>query len=231
MTVERDLLVSVLQLTRTGPVDKTLASRCAHVPLQVADDMLKSFCDANLIQLRGKVIEASMDQRLRIAIQATRLGADFESVCNLLEWNEFEKIVAKTFEYNLFNVTRGFRFKWAERKWEVDVIGCREPIIVCADCKHWHRGWTRSAIAKATAAQVERTQALAEAFPGLHEKLGTTDWREATLVPMILSLLPAPFKFSENTPVVPILQLQDLLSELPAHVDSVTHFHVCSREK
>ena len=226
MTVERDLLVSVLQLTRTGPTDKTLVSRCAHVPVQVADDVLKSFWDASLIQLRGKVIEASLDQRLRIAIQATKLGADFESVCNLLEWKEFEKIVAKTFEFNLFNVTRGLRFKSAGRRWEVDIIGCRKPIIVCADCKHWHRGWTKSAITKATTAQVERTQALVKAFPALHEKLGTTDWQEAALVPMVLSLLPTSFKFFENTPVVPILQLQDLLSELPAHIDSLTHFSI-----
>jgi len=224
MTVERNLLRSILKLTKRGPIEKTLISRDAQIPVQIADDMLKDFSKAGFIQLRGKVIEASLNQRVKIAIHAIRLGADFESVCNFLEWNEFEKIAATTFEFSHFNVIKGLRFKWAGRKWEVDVLGCREPIIVSADCKHWHHGWTRSAITKTIDAQMERTQALANAVPTLREKMGLADWKEATLIPMVLSLFPAPLKFYRNTPVVPILQLQDFLNELPAHIDSLTHF-------
>jgi len=224
MTVERKLLRSILKLTKRGPIEKTLISRDAQIPVQIADDMLKDFSKAGFIQLRGKVIEASLNQRVKIAIHAVRLGADFESVCNFLEWNEFEKIAATTFEFNHFNVIKGLRFKWAGKRWEVDVLGCREPIIVSADCKHWHHGWTRSAITKTIDAQMKRTQALANAVPTLREKIGLADWKEATLIPMVLSLFPAPLKFYRNTPVVPILQLQDFLNELPAHIDSMTHF-------
>ncbi len=224
MTVERNLLRSILKLTKRGPIEKTLISRDAQIPAQIANDMLKDFSKAGFVQLRGKVIEASLNQRVKIAIHAVRLGADFESVCNFLEWNEFEKIAATTFEFNHFNVIKGLRFKGAGRRWEVDVLGCREPIIVSADCKHWHHGWTRSAITKTIDAQIKRTQALANAVPTLREKIGLADWKEATLIPMVLSLFPAPLKFYRNTPVVPILQLQDFLNELPAHIDSMTHF-------
>jgi len=224
MTVERNLLRSILKLTKRGPIEKTLISRDAQIPVQIADDMLKDFSKAGFVQLRGKVIEASLNQRVKIAIHAIRLGADFESVCNFLEWNEFEKIAATTFEFNHFNIIKGLRFKSAGRRWEVDVLGCREPIIVSADCKHWHHGWTRSAITKTIDAQIKRTQALANASPTLREKMGLADWKEATLIPMVLSLFPAPLKFYRNTPVVPILQLQDFLNELPAHIDSMTHF-------
>lgn len=224
MTVERNLLRSILKLTKKGPIEKTLISRDAQIPVQIADDMLKDFSKAGFIQLTGKVVEASLNQRVKIAIHAVRLGADFESVCNFLEWNEFEKIAATTFEFNHFNVIKGLRFKGAGRRWEVDVLGYREPIIVSADCKHWHHGWTRSAITKTIDAQMARTQALANAAPTLREKMGLADWKEATLIPMVLSLFPAPLKLYRNTPVVPILQLQDFLNELPAHIDSLTHF-------
>jgi hypothetical protein len=226
MAVKRNLLVSVLQLTKDGPAEKSLVSKYAHSPAQVADDMLKSLSDAGLIQLSGKKIEVSLDQRVRIATHAVKLGADFESVCNLLEWNEFERIGAIAFEFNHFSVTKGLRFKSGGRRWEIDIVGCKEPIIACADCKHWHRGWTKSAIMKTADAQIERTKALAKAFPTLHKKLGLNSWKEAKLVPMVLSLFPTALKFHQNTPVVPILQLQDLLNELPAHVDSLTHFLV-----
>jgi hypothetical protein len=224
MTVERNLLRSILKLTKKGPIEKTLISRDAQIPVQIADDMLKDFSKAGFVQIRGKVIEASLNQRVKIAIQAIRLGTDFESVCNFLEWNEFEKIAATTFEFNHFNVIKGLRFKGAGRRWEVDILGLREPIIVSADCKHWHRGWTKSAITKTIDAQIKRTQALANAAPTLREKIGLANWKEAALIPMVLSLFPAPLKFYRNTPVVPILQLQDFLNELPAHIDSMTHF-------
>jgi len=224
MTVERNLLISILKLTKKGPIEKTLISRDAQIPIQVADNMLKGFSKAGFVQLRGKVIEASLNQRVKIAIHAISLGADFESVCNFLEWNEFEKIAATTFEFNYFNVIKGLRFKGAGRRWEVDIVGCREPIIVCADCKHWHHGWTKSAITKTIDAQTERTQALANAVPTLREKIGLGGWKEATLIPMVLSLFPTPLKFYRNVPVVPILQLQDFLNELPAHIDSLAHF-------
>ncbi len=227
MPVERNLLISILKLTKTGPVQKELVSRDARVPVQVADEILKKLLDIGLIQYRGRSIEAPPNQRVRMAIRAVELGSDPERVCGALEWDEFEEIAAKAFEASNFMVKRRFRFKWAGRRWEVDVLGCKEPLVACADCKHWRRGWRRSAIMKAVEAQVERTKMLAEALPSQREKAGLVDWKKATLVPMILSLVPGPFKFYNNVPIVPVLQLPNFLNELPAHTISLTRFSVC----
>ncbi|MDH5438704.1 MAG: hypothetical protein OEX76_07375, partial [Candidatus Bathyarchaeota archaeon] len=162
MAVERNLLISILKLTKTGSVQRELVSRDARVPVQVADEMLKKLSDTGLIRYRDRLIDVSLNQRVRMAVRAVELGADPERVCGVLEWNEFEEIAARAFEVNDFMVKRRFRFKWAGRRWEVDVLGCKEPLVACVDCKHWHRGWRRSAIMKVVEAQVERTQALAE---------------------------------------------------------------------
>lgn len=224
MAVERNLLISILKLTKTGPVQRELVSRDARIPVQVADKMLKKLYDTGIIRYKGRLIEVPSNQRARMAVRAVELGADPERVCGVLDWDEFEEIAAKAFEANNFMVKRRFRFKWAGRRWEVDVLGCKEPLVACVDCKHWRRGWRRSAIMKAVEAQVERTQALAEALSSLHEKAGLVNWKKATLVPMILSLVPSPFKFYNNVPIVPVLQLPDFLNELPAHTISLTRF-------
>ena len=224
MAVERNLLISILKLTKTGSVQRELVSRDARVPVQVADEMLKKLSDTGLIRYRDRLIDVLLNQRVRMAVRAVELGADPERVCGVLEWDEFEEIAARAFEVNDFMVKRRFRFKWAGRRWEVDVLGCKEPLVACVDCKHWHRGWRRSAIMKVVEAQVERTQALAEAFPRLHEKVGLTNWKKVVLVPMVLSLFPSPFKFYNNVPIVPVLQLQSFLNDLPAHVISLTRF-------
>jgi len=226
MAVERDLVISILKLTKTGPVRRELVSRDARVPVQVADGMLKKLSGMELIRYRGQLIEVSPSQRVRMAVRVVELGADPERVCRVLEWGEFEEIAVKAFEANNFMVRRRFRFKWAGRRWEVDVLGCKEPLVACVDCKHWRRGWRGSAIIRAVEAQVERTQALAEALPSLHKKAGLVNWKKAVLVPMILSLVPGPFKFYKNTPIVPILQLPSFLNELPAYTTSLTRFSV-----
>ena len=227
MSVERNLLISILKLTKSGPVSKALIVRDAKIPVQVADELLRKFCDAGFIQWRGKAIEASSNQRVKIAIHAVKSGADFEKMCRVLEWIEFENIAAAAFEANNFAVRRRFRFKWAQRRWEIDVLGCREPLITCVDCKHWIHGWRKAAIVKAVEAQALRTKVLAEALPSLQERVGLTHWRQATLIPIVLSLVPGPLKFYDNVPIVPILQLQNFLNELPAHVTSLTHFFAC----
>jgi len=50
------------------------------------------------------------------------------------------------------------------------------------------------------------------------------EWKSATLVPLILSMVHGPFKFYNNVPIVPVLQLQDFINELPLEINSLTHF-------
>ncbi len=225
MTVERTILVSLLKLTREGPVSKSLVSKHARVPGPVADEMLEKIAREDLVQLRSNVVETSSNQRVKIAVRAIQLGADFEKACRALRWDEFENITATAFSANAFTTTKRFRFKHAGRRWEIDVIGCKEPIVACVDCKHWRHGWTKSASIKAAEAQMERTEALAGVLPK-HQELELNNWRRAILIPVILSLVRAPLKFYKNTPVVPILQLQNFLTELPAHVNTLKHFLV-----
>ncbi len=225
MTFERRFLVSALKLIKDEePVAIDIIAKDAGIPISVAYKLLRKHCEAGHIQWTGKVIEASSNQRVKIAISAMNSGADFERVCRFLEWIEFENLVAEAFEAYNFVVKKRFRFNWAGRGWEIDVLGCREPLIACIDCKHWTHGWRKSSINKAVEAQALRTKVLAEALLSLRNEVGLVQWTQATLIPVVLSLVPGPSKFYKEVPVVPILQLQDFVNELPAHVTSLRHF-------
>jgi len=224
MTLERDILISILKLTKSGPIAEEIVARDANVPVQVTHELLKKFRDAELFKWENKAIEASSNQRAKIAIHAIKSGADFERVCRVLEWIEFENLAATAFEANNFDVRRRFRFKWAQRRWEIDVLGCRKPLIACVDCKHWTHGWRRSAIRKAAEAQALRTKVLAEALSSLQKEINLVQWRQATLIPVVLSLVPGPLKFYKKVPIVPILQIQNFLNELLTHITALAHF-------
>jgi len=224
MTSEKDVIASLLRLTNTGPVQKELLRKDARVSVQVLDEALRKLFEGGFIRQKGGLVEASPSQRVSMTVQAIKLGADFERVCKFLEWKEFESIAAQAFQANGFRVLRNFRFRQAGKRWEIDVLSCREPLIVCVDCKHWRRGWSRAATVKAVEAQVERTRAFADALLNYYQKAQLTEWKSATLVPLILSLVHGPFKFYNNVPIVPVLQLRDFINELPLEVSSLTHF-------
>jgi len=228
MALERNLLASSLKLTKFGPVQEDLISKDAQIPQQIAEKILSKLHNEGLIQREHGVVEASLNQRIKIAIQAIKLGADFEKVCSFLDWSEFENIATAAFEDNYFTVKRGFRFTGSGRRWEIDILGFKKSVVACVDCKHWHHGWRTAATIKAVEAQVKRTEALANALPILHEKIGLANWKKTVLIPIVLSLYPSPLKFYEKTPIVPILQLQNFLSEFLAHVNQLTHFFPCT---
>jgi len=224
MTAKTDVLISILKHTNIDSAAKEIIARDANVPVQVTNNLLMGLREIGLIEYENELIEVSSNQRVKLAIHAINQGTDIERVCNVLEWIEFENFVATAFEKNNFTVKRRFRFKAAQRRWEIDVLAYSEPIIVCVDCKRWRRGWGNSAITKVAALQAQRTEVLAGALHFLQQKIGLNRWKQATLLPAILSLFPGPVKFYNKVPVVPILQLQNFVDEFQGHITELRHF-------
>lgn len=224
MVGEKDVLLSLLRLTKASPVNRLFFIKATRLPAQIVEEALGSFSRMELFNDRSGIIEASPSQRLRMAVLSLNLNADFERVCGLLSWAEFEGIAAQAFEINGYRVVRNFRFKGLTKRWETDILAVRKPVILCVDCKHWRRGWRGAATARAVEAQVDRTMALAKALPIYKKTLNLEDWQTAQLTPLILSLAQGPQRFQNDVPVVPILQLQDFINEFPLERDSLRHF-------
>ncbi len=193
----------------------------AKLPQEVCMRLLQKMQNENLLFLRGDAIEADTESRLKIAVKAASLGGDIQEISNHLCWQEFEEIAAVALKTNGYTVTNNVRFKQGDRRWEIDVVGCRKPLVVCIDCKHWQHSIAQSALRKIVEAQVERTEALAEALPNPKLKLECAQWAKAKFIPAILALFPSAFKFYYEVPVVPVLSLQDFICQLPIHLEHV----------
>ena len=226
MSAKTNALISILKLTKGGPIAEEAVAIDANIPVHITNNFLRKLRELGLIECENGIIELSSNQRVKLAIHAINQGTDIERVCKVLEWIEFENFAATAFEENNFGVKRRFRFKAAQRRWEIDVVAYSEPIVVCVDCKRWRRGWGNSAIKKVAAAQAQRTKALATNLQSIQRKIGLDDWTQATLFPVILSLFPGSVKFYGKVPVVPILQLQNFLDEFQGHTSELTHFRV-----
>lgn len=224
MSIERELIISLLKLTREGSVSHELINKEAKIPLQIGEELLQRLQNDGLVYVREGLVEADSVQRLKLAVRAVELGADVERVSSALEWQEFENMAAVALERNGYAVQRNLRFKHAGRKWEVDVVGCKKPVVISIDCKHWRHGMFPSVLKKIAEEQRERTKALADSLPNPAVKIKFASWEMVILIPAVLSLTVGRSKLCDGVPVVPVLQLQDFVSQVPVYVNSLEHF-------
>jgi len=224
MSVERNLIISLLKLTKEGPVLTEVVNKTARLPSAITVKLLKKLQNEGFIYLKQEYVETESGSRLKLAVRAVSLGADVENVSSLLRWQEFEEIAALALKNNGYAVSKNIRFKQSGRRWEIDVVGCRKPLVICVDCKHWQRAIAPSALKTIVDSQVKRTRGLADILPSPLLKLECTKWGEAKFIPAILSIIPSAFKFYAQVPVVPILQLQDFLNQLPAYTETLDFF-------
>lgn len=230
MAFERNVIIAVLKMTKDGPVLCESINKEARVPSATGQELLRRMQKDGLIQVGKGAVEASASQRLRLAVEAINQGADLENVSSCLSWQEFEAMATDALRQNGFAVQRNLRFRHSGRRWEIDVVGCRQPMILCIDCKHWHHGMSPSSVAKVAEKQVERTSALAESLPALADKISCSLWAKAKVIPIVLSLLTGRFKFHDDVPVVSVLQFQGFLGQLPVYVDSLKHFTLLEKD-
>jgi Holliday junction resolvase-like predicted endonuclease len=228
VVIERNLIIAVLRLAEHGAVSHELVNKEARIPSNLVQRLLSRWHNEGLVYVGKDFIEVNSLNRLKLAIQAISLGADPERVSGLLQWREFEAIAAITLERNGYVATRNLRFRHAGRRWEIDIVACKKPLVICADCKHWHHGIGPSTLRTVVKEQVGRAKAMAECLRNSPIRIECSLWSFAKVVPAIFSLTVGNIKLVDAVPVVPILQLQDFLGQLPAYVDSFEHFSLVS---
>ncbi len=221
MSVERNLLISLLKLTQNTSSTLEDVKTTARLPIDYCLKLLQNLQNENIIYLKDDTIEVDNTSRLKIAVKAISLGADIQAISALLAWQEFEEIAAYALKSSGYTVIRNLRFKHGSRRYEIDVVGCRKPLVVCIDCKRWQHALTASALKKIVSDQEQRVKALAETLPNPKIKLECTKWENAEFAPAVLSLMPGTYKFYYDVPVVSVLQLQDFLSQLPLCIEKV----------
>lgn len=223
--IERQMVISILKLTQQGPVSYELIKKGANVHSQIAEELLGKMQSSSLVDLRQNgLVEVDNVKRLRLAIYALHMGADAELLTSLLRWNEFEDFAALVLEQNGWVVMKNVRFKEGGRQWQIDVVGYRKPVVVCVDCKHWHRRICTSALSKIAASQAQRVGALANSMPNHAVRIDFSTSRILELIPAVLSLRENDLRYCEGVPIVPVLRLQDFLDQLPMYKDNVRHF-------
>jgi Holliday junction resolvase-like predicted endonuclease len=212
------LLLSIIKLTREKTTSLTDISDDSLVSENVIVKMLTKLADNGKVTFTSNKVATTSEQRIGLAVLALKSGADAERVCKYLSWREFEDMVQIAMDANGFRTKKHLRFKSPTRRYEVDVIGLREPLILAVDCKHWKKSWQRTATKRVATAQLERTEALATNLDKMITELKIKRWKHAKLIPLIVTLSETPIQYHNKVPIVTVHNLQDFVTELPSHV-------------
>ena len=226
MPAQRDILIALLENTQKKPVDSNALRETVRVTDEVYNTYITHLASNGLIDEDQGSVTASLDQRLELAIRAVQAGGDLERVSRALGWLEFEEIVARIFEENGYDVKRRFRFQADGRRWEIDVLATRRPLIVCGECKHWAKGLGSTTARRIAETHLEKVETLSRSVGGLRERMGIDNWLQATMIPMTLSLQPARERIYRRIPVVSVYGLPGFLSEFEAQMDWLASFPV-----
>ena len=226
MPAQRDILIALLENTQKKPVDSSTLREMIRVTDEAYDTYMTHLESSGLIDEESGNITASLNQRLELAIKAVKAGGDLERVSRALGWLEFEEIVARIFEENGYDVKRRFRFQADGRRWEIDILATRRPLIVCAECKHWAKGLGNTTARRIAEIHLEKVETLSRSVRGLKGRMGIEGWGQATMIPMALSLQPARERIYRRIPVVSVYGLPGFLSEFEAQMDWLASFTV-----
>ena len=224
--MEREILLTLLEKTRDEPSTREELMEAIRITGDALNSFLASLLRNNAIGSEGEKITADLNQRLGLAVRAVRAGADFERVSKALGWLEFEEMAAYTFEENGFRVSRRFRFQAEGRRWEIDVLARRRPLVICAECKHWSKGLGNLTARRIVETHLEKVRVLSENAPRLMKRLGVGGWGEAVFVPVTLSLQPAMNRIYRRIPVVSVFELPSFLSEFEGQMEWLAKFSV-----
>jgi len=216
------LHIALLHETRQNLTCKTseLVTR-SRTCWSVVEDSLLKLQIAGAVDLAGEEIHITREQRLRIAELAITKGVDPERVARELRWQEFEGLADHVLSRQGYATSNHFIFKHSGHKFEIDVLGAKEPLVLCVDCKHWHHGWAPSKIMTAARNQLLRVQSLSKVFTTYTRKLHVIGSRSVRLLPIVLTLADLSSRLINGVPIVSVLRLRDFLCQIDPWVETL----------
>jgi hypothetical protein len=155
----------------------------------------------------GANLSASV--RFNLALEAVGVGA-FERAVRALTWQEFEQFGKECVERTGFKVQKGIVFNDHNRRWQIDLTGVKDQVLLAIDCKHWESPNYSSKFGKAVEHQKQCLRPLIRHM----RTLGRLTSQEVWALPMIITLFEPRDSLLEGVVLVSVGQLADFLQHV-----------------
>ena len=202
---EARILVEALNLTRSRPdADLETIRQRAETTAKAAKAVLTEY----LASSESQTIRFEPPARFAIAQRAVQLGR-LEQVAKALTWQEFETFAEDCIRSVGFQTWKGLVLKDDKRRWQVDLVGRKGPMVLSIDCKHWNSPSYPSKLRGAVAHQ-------RLALPSLLRLVKQDPYADGPLwaLPMVLTLLDPRSRIMDHAVLVSVRQFSDFLEHV-----------------
>lgn len=129
-------------------------------------------------------------------LEKIRDYSQLEEILDDIEWQEFEEMVGKIFEFHDYDVTVSKVITYEKTKHQYDVIAEKGHSII-ADCKKWdNRRRIKHGLKRAAKDQIDRVKRM-----DLKRKY-----------PILVTSDSSPIEFYDKVPIVPVQKLNSFIS-------------------
>ncbi|HDD56500.1 MAG TPA: hypothetical protein ENG18_00575 [Nitrososphaeria archaeon] len=172
------ILETILKLTmEKDEIDPRKIAEYSLIPESRVNEILDE------LNLKNRI---SFEQRVKLALEAIRFGVDGERISRYLDWKEFEKLAAEAFTEIGYEVYGDLRFKYENKRHQVDLLAYNGILMLLVDCKHWKKPPSPSEEKKMIMEQERRLMDLRDALNIIWK--ASRELREITLIPIILTI-------------------------------------------
>ncbi|MHA1264373.1 MAG: hypothetical protein ACTSRS_03980 [Candidatus Helarchaeota archaeon] len=183
----------------------------------------------SVIQIEGLNLRIIPSKKILLIEAAIRAGVGLDEIITTLHWHEFEHFCLHVLNHHEFITTQNFHFSLDKKRWEIDVIGLRPPLLFALDAKQWKTG-SGNALKTMVHHQITRVKALKTALhlPKISRKLcNNLQIRQLppiTLIPLLVTSKMYNIKLFEQVPIIPFFQLNQFLVDLPLYLEMILQF-------
>ncbi len=201
-----NVIVETLKRTvNNARIDLSEIAQASRTTSAMADQILTEL--TGLETLSGTSLSPTV--RFKLASEAVRTGAS-ERAMRTLTWQEFEEFSEECLATAGFQTRKGTVFNDGSRRWQIDLTGVKDQILLAIDCKHWESPNYSSKFDRAVEHQKQSLQPL---IKYLRSKGKLTD-QAVWALPMIITLFEPRESFLQNVVLVSVGQLQSFLDRL-----------------
>ena len=198
------ILVKGIQGIIPGGISVKDFSMATQTSEELAAQILDNFMQNGIGVYENSLIYFEKNDKLKTSLLAISMGAAIDEVSRLLEWQDFESLVAEILEKRDFDTTRSLIL--TNPRMQIDVVGIKSETALLVDCKHWQK-MNQSSLQNAVKKQIERTRQFLS-----KEKVQAA-------IPAIVTLYEYNVKFIDGVPIIPIYQLDAFCDEFYDNLD------------
>lgn len=192
-------------------------------------NLLSSFNDETdaKLELNETAIHIPLKFKTPLIIKAMESGIDLDQIIEMLHWRDFERFCLMVFEYHEFKNNQNFHFTQNRKRYEIDVVTVREPLIFALDAKQWKTGHA-GALKTVVENHSNRIKAFSQylAKPLNRQKIQLKNSPDLRIIPLIITSKMYEIQIFHGMPIIPFFKLNGFITEIHNFLGSLQQFPI-----